>query len=64
LKITLLDPPLIGITDIDECALGIDNCANPGTGGSCTNYAGSFACSCTNGYSGNGITCTGNCFEG
>jgi len=56
-------PSLTGTTDIDECALGIDNCASRANGGSCTNSVGSFKCSCINGYSGNGISCTGNIYE-
>ncbi|WP_438031098.1 EGF domain-containing protein [Sorangium sp. So ce233] len=41
--------------DIDECALGTDDCdANA----ACTNTPGSFACACTAGYSGDGTTCT------
>ncbi|WP_437805324.1 EGF domain-containing protein [Sorangium sp. So ce1078] len=42
-------------TDIDECALGTDDCdANA----ACTNTPGSFTCACTTGYSGDGTTCT------
>ncbi|WP_437660827.1 FG-GAP-like repeat-containing protein [Sorangium sp. So ce1182] len=42
-------------TDVDECALGTDNCdANA----ACTNTTGSFSCACNAGYSGDGVTCT------
>ncbi|XXY49155.1 FG-GAP-like repeat-containing protein [Sorangium sp. So ce269] len=42
-------------TDVDECALGTDNCdANA----ACTNTPGSFTCACNAGYSGDGVTCT------
>jgi len=43
-------------TDINECALGTDNCASTAT---CTNTPGSYYCNCTAGYSGNGVNCTG-----
>ncbi|WP_437893728.1 FG-GAP-like repeat-containing protein [Sorangium sp. So ce124] len=42
-------------TDVNECALGTDNCdANA----ACTNTADSFTCACNAGYSGDGVTCT------
>ncbi|WP_437791806.1 FG-GAP-like repeat-containing protein [Sorangium sp. So ce693] len=42
-------------TDVNECALGADNCdANA----ACTNTPGSFTCACNAGYSGDGVTCT------
>ncbi len=42
--------------DDDECTLDSDNCdANA----ACTNTAGSFTCACNSGYSGDGVTCTG-----
>ncbi|XXT15897.1 EGF domain-containing protein [Sorangium sp. So ce429] len=42
-------------TDVDECALGTDNCDANAT---CTNTSGSFTCACGEGYSGDGVTCT------
>ena len=43
-------------TDIDECEVGTDNC---NSNASCTNIPGGFTCACNQGYSGNGVTCTG-----
>ena len=43
-------------TDIDECSMGSDNCR---TDAQCTNNNGSFTCTCNDGYTGNGVTCTG-----
>ena len=47
----------LSISDINECAIGTDNCA-VGTA-TCTNIPGSFACACNSGYTGNGVMCTG-----
>ena len=44
-------------TDIDECTLATHNCD---TNADCLNNPGSFTCSCNVGYTGDGITCTGN----
>ncbi|MBU1242476.1 DNRLRE domain-containing protein, partial [Myxococcota bacterium] len=41
-------------TDIDECALGTDDCD---TNASCANTTGAFTCTCNGGYSGDGVTC-------
>ena len=43
-------------SDVDECAMDVDNC-DP-TNGVCTNTEGSFICTCTIGYSGDGINCS------
>ena len=46
-------------TDIDECAE-----QSPCDGNAvCTNTPGSFTCACNEGYSGDGITCTGQNFN-
>ena len=42
--------------DINECAMGTDNCAPEAT---CTNTEGSFTCTCNHGYTGSGTVCTG-----
>ena len=47
------------VPDIDECALGEDNCHD--TLASCTDIvggSGSFECACITGYTGDGVTCT------
>ena len=41
--------------DINECGAS-DNCHADAT---CTNTAGGFSCACKDGYTGNGVTCTG-----
>ena len=49
----------IYVPDIDECALGEDNCHD--TLASCTDIvggSGSFECACITGYTGDGVTCT------
>ena len=60
---------ILRFVDIDECASGTHNCHS--SLASCTNTMGSFSCSCSNPYSGNGRTCnlpSGNqlaeCLEG
>lgn len=42
-------------TDIDECALGTDNCDDDAQ---CENLPGTFECECNAGYEGDGVTCT------
>ena len=44
-----------GCQDIDECATGTHACDSFGT---CTNTAGSYDCSCNDGYLGDGFLCT------
>ena len=46
--------------DINECQ-GTNSCATGGTS-TCTNTVGSYTCACNAGYSGNGVTCTGEFF--
>ena len=41
-------------TDIDECALGTDNCDATAT---CTDTEGSFNCTCNPGFEGDGVNC-------
>ena len=43
-------------TDIDECTTDNGGCSSKA---SCSNTVGSFTCTCENGYSGDGFTCTG-----
>ena len=52
---TLVQPFCVFL-DVNECAIGSDNCHDNGT---CDNTNGSFACTCNGGYSGDGITCEG-----
>ena len=42
--------------DIDECALGMDDCSENAI---CTNIPGNFSCMCDEGYDGDGTTCVG-----
>ena len=46
----------IGVSDLDECTLSMNNCDDLAI---CTNTAGSFTCSCIDGYTGTGQS--GNC---
>ncbi len=43
-------------SDIDECAAGTDNCSANAV---CNDLEGGFGCECNTGFSGDGITCTG-----
>ena len=42
--------------DIDECASSLDNCHDDAF---CTNTPGSFTCSCSEGFTGSDVICTG-----
>ena len=46
-------------TDIDECMTGADDCD---TNAECTDTEGGFNCTCNEGYTGNGTSCSGKCF--
>ena len=43
-------------TDIPECERGLDDCD---TNATCTNTFGSYVCTCNTGFTGDGVTCTG-----
>ena len=43
-------------SDINECDQNMHGCDSNAT---CTNTNGSFTCSCNDGYSGDGMTCSG-----
>ena len=45
------------LSDVDECSSDTDDCSDLAT---CTNTDGSFVCECVAGYTGDGVTCTGN----
>ena len=45
-------------SDVNECAEGADNCHRE-TNATCTDIFGSFMCSCSEGFTGNGTFCTG-----
>ena len=45
----------ISLSDIDECAAEPPCHSN----GMCTNTPGSYTCGCSDGYTGDGTTCTG-----
>lgn len=49
-----------GCADNDECALGTDICAPDAT---CTNALGGYSCACNTGFTGNGVSCAGDCLE-
>ena len=44
--------------DINECDDDPEIC---GMNANCTNTVGSYTCSCSSGYTGDGIMCTGKC---
>lgn len=47
---------LFSFPDINECDIGTHNCS---VMANCTNVDGSFNCTCTKGYIGDGVTCEG-----
>ena len=53
-----LIPPLLCIfpPDIDECEAGIVSCD---TNAECNNTDGGYTCSCSSGFSGDGMSCVG-----
>ena len=46
--------------DIDECSIGNHTCSHNAT---CNNTLGSFNCTCKEGFSGDGMNCTGTIFS-
>jgi len=44
------------IADIDECAISNGNCSEFSD---CTNFQGSYSCTCMTGFTGDGLNCTG-----
>ena len=48
--------PIFLPADIDECALGTDNCSD---NANCSDTIGSYDCTCRTGFDGNGILCEG-----
>ena len=44
------------LPDVDECSIDTNSCH---VDASCTNTNGSFTCACKNGFSGDGLHCTG-----
>ena len=51
---------LFSSVDIDECASNLDNCAS--NSARCANLDGGYMCQCSEGYTGDGISCTGRLF--
>jgi len=46
----------VHISDIDECVINNGNCSEFAN---CTNFPGSYNCTCMTGFSGDGFNCTG-----
>jgi len=47
---------ILTFADVDECNSGVHNCH---LNAECGNTIGSFYCTCHQGYSGDGVTCSG-----
>ena len=48
-------------TDVDECVDDMENNCHPNA--TCMNLIGSFQCNCSEGFTGDGVNCTGKlCF--
>ena len=56
LQISSILPWLVRLADINECELEVPPC---GSNANCSDTDGSFICTCTTGFEGNGFTCTG-----
>ena len=54
-SLTRASPLFLTVIDIDECVSGVHDCHSSA---SCTNTVGSFNCSCSHPYTGNGKTCS------
>ena len=46
---------LYSVSDIDECSLDFHLCVTSSEGGMCSDSDGSYTCSCSTGYRGNGV---------
>jgi len=49
---------IMSFVDIDECTANTDNCDDDDRA-VCTNTNGGFICTCKQGFTGDGISCTG-----
>lgn len=54
----MIQATLYVILDIDECALGEDDCHENAICSDIVGGSDSFQCACTTGYTGNGVICT------
>jgi len=57
-RFTIINSKTEQLIDINECNAGGTNNCHPQA--ICTNTIGSFTCTCKTGYSGSGVSCTGN----